>query len=173
MAVTVWTIAALSLLAPPAAQHPCNRGTPQFTRQAVLKSAVGAVALGMGNMASAADSSELIFNGVLQSPTPDLKLADGAQATVTLRVVGRNTNGPMGTLVVPVGGVQFPVGFAITRAQLREGMPDFVWLEDDIYLKVTVANAAGKVILAGKSKSKFGPDESGKSVHKNAYVTLE
>lgn len=171
--MAVWMIAALSLLAPPAAQYPCNRETPQFTRQAVLKSAVGAVALGMGDMASAADSSELIFSGVLQSPTPDLKLANGALATVTLRVVGRNTNGPMGTLVVPVGGVKFPVGFAITRAQLREGLPDFVWLEDDIYLKVDVANAAGNLLLAGKSKSKFGPDESGKSVHNTAYVTLE
>ena len=91
----------------------------------------------------------------------------GAEATVTLRVVGRNTKGPMGTLVIPVGGTKFPIDFAITRAELREGLPDFIWAEEDIYLAADVTNS-GKVLLKGKSKSKFAD-----GVHKQAFVTCE
>ena len=88
---------------------------------------------------------------------------------VTLRVVGRNTKGPLATATFgPLDGASFPVSFAITRAQLREGVPDFLWQEEDIYIKVGINSASGKEIVAGKSKAKFKD-----GTHEVGYVTLE
>ena len=121
----------------------------------------------------AAKADELpVLNGILQTPQTGFTLPDGASATITLRIVGRNTKGPIATIVLPVGGMSLPVNFAVTRQDMREGLQDFIWLEDDIYLKADVASKSGKVLLTGRSKSK-AISENGKPAHATAYVTIE
>ena len=56
------------------------------------------------------DSSAEVMHGVLQlNKGESLALGPGASATVTMRVVGRNTKGPIATAVVPLEGASFPV----------------------------------------------------------------
>lgn len=155
--------------------HDCgDAGRRAFLRTA----AIGGIALSSSQLPSPhkavadADSSELIFRGVLQVEKKDLMLSEGTTATVALRVVGRNTKGPIASVVVPVGGAAFPIEFAVKRSDLRENLPEFIWLEDDIYLKADVTSASGKNLLVGRSKSK-AVAEDGRPSHGTAYVTLE
>ena len=73
-----------------------------------------------------------VIQGVLQTR---LSLPDADAATVTIRVVGRNTKGPLATVTVPIDK-GFPLPFTIQKAALREGIPDFLWAEEDIYVRV-------------------------------------
>ena len=66
----------------------------------------------------------------------------------------------------------FPYTVSITRDDLRAGLNDFVWMNDDIYVKADVVSPSGKSIRQGKSKSKAQKIED-QPVHGAAYVTLE
>ena len=112
-----------------------------------------------------------MFRGVLQvEKGQSLALPPGSTVTVVLRVVGRNTKGPLATVSLPLDGVSFPAQFTVSRSDLREGLPDYVWEKDDIYLIATATTPKGKELAVGRSKSKFLA-ESG--THGVAYVTLE
>jgi len=139
------------------------------TRKSVLRGAAALAGLSLGAAAANAGDEEVIFKGVLQIDKPDFILPDGAVAEVICRVVGR---GSIATLNIPAGGTKFPVEFVVKRGDLRAELPEFIWLEDDIYLKAEVKNAKGKVVLAGKSKSK-AIIENGKPTHGISYVTVE
>ena len=52
---------------------------------------------------------------------------------------------------VPVGGRSNVVA---TRRDLREGMPEYIWEEQDVYVRAVVAAPSGKVLLDGRSKAK-------------------
>jgi len=170
--------AVMCLLVPPPPQPPQpTRSSPVapphgLTRQAVLRIALlGAVGLDATLLPAAAADADEIFRGVLQLPKGEaFAPAAGTTAQITLRVVGRNTKGPLGTLDVPLEGATFPVDFAITKGNMREGLPEFIWAEDDIYLKADVVTSTGKVIAGGKSKSKFTAADG---THGIAYVTVE
>ena len=146
-----------------------------FTRQELLRVALfgGCCAFGASPACAADDpASDTIFSGVLQLPKgAKFVPPPGTTASITLRVVGRNTNGPLGRLDVPLEGATFPVDFTIRRDNMRDGLPEFIWAEDDIYLKADVLSAKGDVIAAGKSKSKFVGDAT--PTHQIAYVTLD
>ena len=138
--------------------------------------ACGAAALSpaLGGGAALAADSDLVMRGVLQL-SKDAKLTPpaGSSATITLRVVGRNTNGPLAQGVVPISeGTTFPLEFAVMRAQLREGVPDYVWEKEDIYIKADVNTAAGKELFVGRSKAKLKMDGDTPK-REVAYVTLE
>ena len=96
------------------------------------------------------------------------KVPDGSTATVVIRVVGRNTNGPLATVQVPLDGKTFPVDYAILKADLREGVPDYIWEDQDIYIKADVVTGKGKDYAVGRSKSKYKD-----GVHQTAYLALE
>ncbi len=67
---------------------------------------------------AAADASDVVVVGQVKY---DVKLPPGATATITGRVVGRNSNGPLVTFVIPdLGATPSPVDFVITRADMRE-----------------------------------------------------
>ena len=137
-------------------------------RRALLHAALAAPALAVPNLASA---SEVVASGQLQYSA---KLPpEGVTATITARVVGRNTKGPLATLVVQdLGATPSPVEFAITRDNLRE-VPDFIWLEDDLYLKADV-EYKGKTVLVGRGKAKAVAGEGSiESRHKKAAIELE
>ena len=67
---------------------------------------------------ASADGSDVVVVGQVKY---DVKLPPGATATITARVVGRNSAGPMATLIISdVGATPSPVDFVITRAEMRE-----------------------------------------------------
>ena len=93
----------------------------------------------------------------------------GSTATVVVRVVGRNTGGPLATLTLPVAdGSVFPLEYSVTRGDLREGLPDYIWEAEDIYVKADLTAPSGKEFAVGRGKSKFKDNE-----HQISYVLLE
>ena len=113
------------------------------------------------------------MDGVLQMEAgAAAKVPADATATVFIRVVGRNSKGPLGTLQVPLDGKTFPVPYTITRANLREGVADFIWEGEDVYVAAVLATSAGKTIAEGKSKAKAVPVD-GVPGHKTAFLQLE
>ena len=94
---------------------------PALGRRALLHGAAAAVAapaLTVFPTVAAADASDVVVVGQVKY---DVKLPPGATATITGRVVGRNSNGPLATLVIPdLGATPSPVDFVITRADMRE-----------------------------------------------------
>ena len=113
------------------------------------------------------------MRGVLQmDASAAARVPSGSKATVAIRVVGRNTKGPLATVELPLEGKSFPLEYAISRADLREGVADFIWLQEDIYIKADVTTAAGKDFAAGRSKAKAAV-EDGVPSHKVAYLLLE
>lgn len=114
------------------------------------------------------------MRGVLQMPAGTLqKLPAGSVATVLIRVVGRNTKGPLASVQVPLDASKFPVEYAISSSELREGLPDYIWREEDIYIKADAVTPAGKTYAEGRSKAKAVMGDDGKPTHKTAYLTLE
>ena len=144
-----------------------------LTRRALL----GVLGAGAGCFGSkpawAEDAGEEVIKGVLQlEKGAKIATPSGTKAVVTLRVVGRNLKGPMATVEVPIGEASFPFEFTVSRADLREGLPDYIWKDDDIYLKADVLSPSGKVAAVGRSKAK-AVTVDGVAVHLPAYVTLE
>ena len=94
---------------------------PALGRRALLHGAAAAVAapaLTVFPTVAAAEASDVVVVGQVKY---DVKLPPGATATITGRVVGRNSNGPLATLVIPdLGATPSPVDFVITRADMRE-----------------------------------------------------
>ena len=121
----------------------------------------------------AAASNDVVMRGVLQM-TKDVesRMPGDSEAQIAIRVVGRNTKGPLATKEVKIAGQAFPIEYTITRSDLREGLADFVWLEEDIYVKGEVLTTAGKVFAEGRSKAK-ATNEGGSPSHQVAYLTLE
>jgi len=111
------------------------------------------------------------MRGVLQAAGP-LTFPEGSIADVTLRVVGRNTKGPIAQLSVPLDGKSFPVEYVVSRSNLREGLPDYIWEADDIYVKAGVVTSKGKELYVGRSKAK-AVQRDGRTVHDTAFLTLE
>jgi len=143
------------------------RGPEPLGRRALLlQTALAVPALALPNLASA---SEVIAAGQLQY---NVKLPPGATATITARVVGRNSKGPLATLVVQdLSASPSPVEFVITREDLRE-VPDFVWLDEDLYLKADV-EYQGKTLLVGRGKAKaVAGDGSIDTKHTKAALEL-
>ena len=99
---------------------------PALGRRAILHGAAAAVAapaLLVFPTVASADASDVVVVGQVKY---DVKLPPGATATITARVVGRNSNGPMATLVISdLGATPSPVDFIITRAEMRE-VADFL-----------------------------------------------
>ena len=99
---------------------------PALGRRAILHGAAAAVAapaLLVFPTVASADASDVVVVGQVKY---DVKLPPGATATITARVVGRNSNGPMATLVLSdLGATPSPVDFIITRAEMRE-VADFL-----------------------------------------------
>ena len=99
---------------------------PVLGRRAVLHGAAAAVAtpaLLVFPTVASADGSDVVVVGQVKY---DVKLPPGATATITARVVGRNSAGPMATLIISdVGATPSPVDFVITRAEMRE-VADFL-----------------------------------------------
>jgi hypothetical protein len=113
------------------------------------------------------------MSGVLQMQKDvEARLPAGSVAKVTIRVVGRNTKGPLATIELPLEGKTFPIEFTISRADLREGVPDYIWVEDDIYVKGDVVSSSGSGYAEGRSKAKAGKAD-GVAIHQTAYLTLE
>lgn len=143
---------------------------------------VGRRAILHGTAAAVIAPALLVFPTVASAATDvvvvgqvryDVKLPPGATATITARVVGRNSNGPVATLVIPdLGASPSPVDFVITRADMRE-VPDFVWLDQDLYLKADVV-VNGKPVLAGRGKAKAveGQGDSIDTRHTKPLVDL-
>ena len=114
-------------------------------------------------------SSKMVMSGVLQSEAKGASLPAGASVTITARVVGRNTKGPLAVKTVgPLDApLPLPSSFSLRRVDLREGVPDFLWAAEDIYVRTEVTKG-GKTLLDGRSKAKFKDEQ-----HQTAYVTLE
>ena len=128
-----------------------------------------ASALLLASLPAFAADGEPVMKGVLQmQPAVAQKFPAGSVATVAIRVVGRNTKGPLAQVVVPLDGRTFPAEFAVSRSDLREGVPDYLWQEEDLYIIATARTPAGKAVAVGRSKAKFKDGE-----HQVAYVTLE
>ena len=151
------------------------------TRGAFLKGAVvGGIAFCVPTQSRAEDESRgnddsnVVMRGVLQMQKDvEARLPSNIKsAEVQIRVVGRNTKGPLATVEIPVEGTSFPIDYTISRSDLREGLADFIWLEEDIYVKADLKNTKDKVYAEGRSKAKF-VNEDGKKTHKVAYLTLE
>lgn len=140
-------------------------------RRAILHGAAAAVAvpvLLIFPTVASADAVDVIVSGRMQH---DIKLPPGATATITARVVGRNSKGPLATVVMSDLGPS-PVDFVITRADLRE-VPDFVWLDQDLYIKVEVAYNDKPVLVGrGKAKAVEGQAESIDTRHTKPLVDL-
>ena len=115
----------------------------------------------------------VVMRGVLQmEPALVGRMQPGATASVSIRVVGRNTKGPLATVAVPLEGKTFPIEYAVQRSSLRDGLADFVWLEEDIYVFAEAVSATGKKLAEGRSKAKFVRVD-GEPAHKIAALLLE
>ena len=111
-----------------------QQAAPQ-RRSLITQAAAGVLATALSQVGAEVPISDTVVNCVLQTPKVFTVPPDAA-AVVTARVVGRNTNGPLATTrYEPLDG-PFPIAFAITRGDLREGVPDYVWSDEDIYLKI-------------------------------------
>ena len=123
--------------------------------------------------ALATGESGVVMRGVLQmEPALASKVPSGSVASVAIRVVGRNTKGPLASLQVPLEGKTFPVEYSVERSNLREGLADFVWLEEDIYVYSALMTPSGKQLAEGRSKAKF-IQVDGQPAHKVAALLLE
>lgn len=163
-------LAALGILPP---TLPLSRGAA-CTRGAFVQGAVLATC-SFPTIAAADEASETVMCGVLQMDKGTMSRLpnDLASAEVQLRVVGRNTMGPLATVQVPVEGRTFPLEYGISKADLREGVQDFIWLEQDIYVYSALNTASGKKWAEGRGKAKASKDEFGKPIHQISYLTLE
>lgn len=187
MLLSVISLSAALLVpaSPRSAAHTCTRGA--FIQKAAF---VGA-ALCVPTVAFADDTSsedgsvvapvveiasekDIVMQGVLQMPKEvSSRLPNNIKsAEVQIRVVGRNTKGPLATVDIPVVGKSFPLDYTVLRSDLREGVADFIWAEEDIYVKADLKTSDDKVFAVGRSKAKF-VNEDGKPMHKIAYLTLE
>ena len=134
----------------------------------LLRCPSAASADGSGVDSDAADIQSTVMRGVLQvdkGVTWPSSIPRGSKAIVTMRVIGRNSKGPLATLALPIDA--FPLDFTISRRDLRD-VPDFVWASEDLYVKADVVTPDGRVVAVGRSKSKCVD-----SIHGIAYVTLE
>jgi|TARA_B100000513_G_scaffold115385_1_gene50439 hypothetical protein len=97
------------------------------------------------------------MRGVLQTSKGDAaRLSDARSATVAMRVVGRNSKGPLALKErFEIDGT-FPREFSIVRSDFTREVPDFVWEGEDLYVKAEVFNGEGKLLGEGKSKAKVG-----------------
>lgn len=102
-------------------------------------------------------TNQLIMRGVLQTSKGDAaRLSDARSATVAMRVVGRNSKGPLALKErFEIDGT-FPREFSIVRSDFTREVPDFVWEGEDLYVKAEVFNGEGKLLGEGKSKAKVG-----------------
>jgi hypothetical protein len=115
----------------------------------------------------------VVMGGVLQMvPALAERVPAGSVATVAIRVVGRNLKGPLAQVQVPVEATEFPVSYTIPRSSLRDGLPDYIWLEEDIYVFAEVVTPTGKKLAEGRSKAKF-VSVDGQPAHKVAALSLE
>ena len=160
--------AAASALQPAGPLSHRSHAPPQFiTRRAAVETAASALLL--ASLPAFAADGEPVMKGVLQmQPAVAQKIPAGSVATVAIRVVGRNTKGPLGTLQLPLDGRTFPIDYTVERNDLREGVPDFVWVDDDIYVFSEITAPSGKKYAEGRSKAKMKPE--GRQI---AYLTLE
>ena len=118
------------------------------------------------------ERSNDIVTFVLQSAKAMPAFPEGTTAELTMRVVGRNTKGPLATAKVPLGGRELPAPLVLGRKDLREGVADFLWATDDIYVRADVISPTGKTSLTGRSKAK-AVEVDGSPAHAAAFVTLE
>jgi len=142
------------------------------TRRALLSATLALGSMTIWGPAAHADESgqqDVVMSGVLQAN--GLKLPSDASAVVTVRVVGRNRNGPLATLKLALDGKSLPLPFTVARRDLRDGVPDFVWVKEDLYIKCDIVDKAGKTLFVGRSKSKAVDGDV--PSHGIAYVTLE
>lgn len=113
-----------------------------------------------------------VMHGVLQATGP-IPLPIGSKAVVTMRVVGRNTKGPLSTVTFTVPeNAELPLPFAIRRSDLREGAPDYLWEKEDLYVRADLYTHSGKTIATGRSKAK-AISVDGKPAHAVAFTTME
>jgi hypothetical protein len=90
-----------------------------------------------------------------------------------MRVVGRNTKGPLSTVTFTVPeNAELPLPFAIRRADLRDGAPDYLWEKEDLYVRADLCTNSGKTIATGRSKAK-AISVDGAPAHAVAFVTME
>ena len=123
--------------------------------------------------ALAVGDSGVVMQGVLQMvPSLAERVPTGSVASVAVRVVGRNLKGPLATVQVPAEGKAFPIDYTIPRSSLREGLPDYIWLEEDIYIFAELMTPNGKKLAEGRSKAKFVMVD-GQPAHKVAALSLE
>ena len=125
------------------------------------------------SLANADDMGDEVMRGVLQRDAQQKPFPDGSIAEVTLRVVGRNTKGPISTVTLPLDGKTFPLEYSIVRSDLREDLPNYIWQADDIYIKADVRTASGKGLAEGRSKAKAVAQADGSTLHQTAYLLLE
>ena len=163
----------LSLL-PLVALSPPRWVDVRCTRAALLQtSLLGSSLLLAAPPQRALAADDTVMQGVLQMEANLVKkLPAGSTATVTLRVVGRNTKGPLAEVQLPLDDKVFPVEYTISKESMREGVPDFIWETEDIYIKADVTTAAGKDFAAGRSKAK-AVNVDGRPSHNVAYLSLE
>ena len=142
---------------------------PAVADDALADEAAAAVVV----LAATAASADVVMRGQLQmKQSLAAKLPAGCIASVAIRVVGRNTKGPLATIELPLEGKSFPIDYIVVRSNLREGVPDFLWAEEDIYVFSQVTRPDGKSIAEGRSKAKYKPEE-GKPSRQVAYLSLE
>ena len=163
----------LSLL-PLAALSPPRWVDVRCTRSTLLQtSLLGSSLLLAAPPQPAVAADDTVMQGVLQMPANLVKkLPAGSTARVTLRVVGRNTKGPLAEVQLPLDDKVFPLDYTVSKAAMREGVPDFIWEAEDIYIKADVTTAAGKDYAEGRSKAK-AVNVDGRPSHQVAYLTLE
>ena len=107
ISLTLCALAASAALRLPAPRS--NGVTRRDATAALLGAAVAPLAAPL--CAHADDAADVVMKGVLQLNKGEKlpPLPEGTAATVTLRVVGRNTKGALATATVPLDGVEFPV----------------------------------------------------------------
>ena len=179
MPIAFYSCALLAALTPPSAL----KSEALTRRAALLQTSSAALAFAAAPLALADDEAlppppppppppapPPVMRGVLQMDANIAKrVPAGSTATVVVRVVGRNTGGPLATLTLPVAdGSVFPLEYSVTRGDLREGLPDYIWEAEDIYVKADLTAPSGKEFAVGRGKSKFKDNE-----HQISYVLLE
>ncbi|KAL1495204.1 hypothetical protein AB1Y20_017069 [Prymnesium parvum] len=168
--MTIWPCLVLCLPAAAALHPPPAASAARPPRREAIGAALLAL-LAPRPLAALADDE--VMRGVLQlregvrlPPLPS-----GSAATVSVRVVGRNSRGALATKKVVLDGEEFPVEFTVRRSEMRE-VPDFVWLEEDLYVRADVMTPQGAAIAIGRSKSKAVKENDVPS-HSVSYITLE
>lgn len=157
---------------------PCQSTAVQLSRRAALASLVllptRAALAAAEDLTQPTVNSESgdVMHGLLQSSAP-VPLPPGGSAVVTMRVVGRNTKGPLAKMTLPLTeGMKLPLPFALDRSSFREGVVDFLWEAEDLYVFTEILAPSGKSIAVGRSKAK-AIDVGGRPGHGVAFVNLE